>query len=63
MAVTLKVSDTAWAEFTEARSDYRSYLADPYPAGSQEDNDCLLERLMELADKADALFGSASVER
>lgn len=63
MAVTLKVSDTAWAEFNEARTDYQSYLADPYPAGSQEDTDCLLERLLELADKADALFSSAAVER
>ena len=42
----------AWFEFKEARSDYESYLADPYTAGSQEDTDCILERLLELADTA-----------
>ena len=63
MALTLKVSETSWAELNEARDDYRSYIADPYPAGSQEDTDCLIERLLELADKAEALFRSASVER
>jgi len=63
MTVTLKVSDTSWAQFTEARNDYQAYLADPYTSGSQEDTDCLIERLIELADRADALIRSASVER
>ena len=45
----------ASSEFDEARLDYESYLADPYPAGSQEDTDCMFERLLELADKSRAL--------
>jgi hypothetical protein len=63
MAVTITVSDSSWAQFNEARNDYRSYQADPYTSGSQEDIDCLFERLIELADKADALIRSASVGR
>jgi hypothetical protein len=63
MAVTITVSDSSWAQFNEARNDYQSYQADPYTSGSQEDTDCLLERLIELADKADALIRSASVGR
>ena len=44
-----------WAEFNEAREAYESYLADPYVAGSDEDTDCTLEHLVELADKSIAL--------
>jgi hypothetical protein len=46
----------AWSQFNEARSGYESYLADPYTAGSDEDNDCMMDHLLELADKAIALF-------
>jgi hypothetical protein len=53
----------AWSEFTEARIDYENYLADPYVVGSDEDNDCMLERLLELADKATALFDVLKVDR
>lgn len=43
------------AEFNEAKEDYKSYLADPYVAGSDEDNDSILELLLDMADRAIAL--------
>ena len=47
-----------WDDFNEARDAYYSYLADPYEAGSDEDNDCVLENLLQLTDTALRLIDS-----
>ena len=47
-----------WDDFNEARDAYNSYLADPYEAGSDEDNDCVLENLIQLTDTALRLIDS-----